>query len=75
LIRLDFELVTRPVATESCTAVHMMAVNGVALAKPVITGNPLFDEWHINCTIHLVLIGIPIKILRDIILVVLQALP
>jgi hypothetical protein len=44
----------------------MVAGSGVALAKPV-TGSPLFNEWHINCAIHLVLIVIPIKLFRDII--------
>jgi len=44
----------RPIATESCTAVHLMAVNGVASAELVITGHPPF-RWtaylhYISCS-------------------------
>ena len=53
--------------TESYIEGAIVAANGVALAKPV-TGRPSFDEWHINCAIHLVLIVISIKLFRDIIL-------
>jgi hypothetical protein len=42
--------------------------NDIALAKPVITNPTLSDERHINCTIYLVLIGIPMRIFGDIIL-------
>jgi hypothetical protein len=56
--------------TYSTLGPHIVATNGVALAKPV-TGHPPFDEWHINCAIHLVLIVIPIKMFGDIIFVVL----
>ena len=41
---------------------HMAAVNGVALAKPVINNWPSsLDQQRINCTIYVALIAIPIK--------------